>query len=366
MHKRSLAKPALAIVALGAILVIAGPATAAVSEAPFGQTDDGKPITIYTLSNAKGMQARVTSWGATLVSLMVPDRRGHMADVVIGYDNGADYVSRGSYYGATIGRYANRIANGTFTLDGKTYTLPKNAGPNTLHGGKGFDKRLWRAQILDGNAVRLTYLSEDGEEGFPGRLTLNVTYRLREDNALSIRYEATTDKPTVAAFTNHAYFNLSGDRTRTYDDEVLTINADRYTPTDATGIPTGELKAVEGTPYDFRKATVVGSRMGDGPGQLHGYDTNYVLNKETPGTLSTAAVLSDPSSGRVMETLTTEPGLQLYTANTLKPPFVPRTALCLETQHFPDSPNKPSFPSTVLRPGEVLTSETVYLFRIAP
>ncbi len=358
---------------------LAAGAQAAITHAPFGKTADGKPIEVYTLTNAKGMEARIMTYGGTLVSLKAPDRKGQMADVVLGFDSAEPYVAGVPFYGALIGRYGNRIAGGKFTLDGKTYQLPLNDGKNSLHGGtKGFDKRLWTAEPVEskqGPALKLTYVSADGEEGYPGKLTVHVTYQLRNDNSLDLKYEATTDKPTVVNLTNHSYFNLSGDHDKPILDDVLQINADKFTPVDATLIPTGELKPVKGTPFDFTKPTVIGSRIDENDQQLkfaHGYDDNWVLNKPKAGVMTTAAVLTDPSTGRVLEVKTTEPGLQFYTGNFMdgKPAgkgtvYKHRTGLCLETQHFPDSPNHPNFPSTELKPGQTYKTETVFIFRTA-
>lgn len=352
-------------------------ANAAITHAPFGKTADGKSIEVYTLTNAKGMEARVMTYGGTLVSVKAPDRKGRMADVILGFNSAEPYVAGVPFYGATIGRYGNRIAGGKFTLDGKTYQLPLNDGRNSLHGGtKGFDKRLWTAEPIEGkqgSALKLTYISADGEEGYPGQLTVHVTYQLRNDNSLDIKYEATTDKPTVVNLTNHSYFNLSGNPNNPILDHLLKINADRFTPIDSTLIPTGELRPVKGTPFDFTKATAIGARINDNDEQLkfgRGYDHNWVLNKAKPGTMTTAAVLTDPTTGRMLEVKTTEPGLQFYSGNFMdgKPAgkgtvYQHRTGLCLETQHFPDSPNHPSFPSTVLRPGQTYKTETVLLFR---
>jgi len=352
-------------------------ANAAVTKAPFGKTADGKSVEIYTLTGKNGVEAKISTFGATLVSLKEPDRNGKLANVVLGFDTVDPYVKGVPFYGATIGRYGNRIAQGKFTLDGKTYQLPTNDGPNSLHGGvKGFDKHLWKAEAVetkDGSALKLTYISADGEEGYPGQLTVHVTYTLRNDNALAIAYEAVTTKPTVVNLTNHTYFNLTGTPDKTILDHVLTIKADRITPVDKTLIPTGELKPVKGTPFDFTKPTAIGARIGADNEQLKfgkGYDHNWVLN--STGKLATAAILEDPSTGRVLEVQTAEPGVQFYSGNFMdgKPAgkgtvYKHRTGLCLETQHFPDSPNKPGFPSTVLRPGQTYHTETVLLFRTA-
>jgi aldose 1-epimerase len=316
------------------------------------------------------------TYGATVVSLKTPDKDGKLQDIVLGFDRLGPYLAGVPYFGATIGRFGNRIADGRFTLDGVAYQLPKNNGPNSLHGGdKGFDKRVWSAepvQAKQGPALRLTYVSADGEEGYPGKLTVHVTYQLRNDNALAIDYQATTTKPTVINLTNHSYFNLSGDMDRPILDEVLMINADKFTPVNATLIPTGVLQPVADTPFDFRKPTVIGTSIDADNEQIHfgpGYDHNWVLVKSKPGAMTTAAVLSDPISGRVLEVKTTEPGLQFYSGNFLdgQPAgkgtvFKHRTGLTLETQHYPDSPNEPSFPSTVLRPGQTYVSHTVYAF----
>jgi len=350
-----------------------------IQKAPFGQTADGQAVDIYTLTNKNGLEARIMTYGATVVLLKAPDKNGKFEDVVLGFDKLDPYLAGVPYFGATIGRFGNRIANGQFELDGKTYQLPKNNGPNSLHGGdKGFDKRVWSAKPVEakgGPEVRLTYVSADGEAGYPGKLTVQVTYQLRNDNALAIAYRATTTKPTVINLTNHSYFNLSGDVDHPILDEVLTINADRFTPVNATLIPTGVLQPVAGTPFDFRKPTVIGAHIDDNNEQIHygpGYDHNWVLVKPKPGAMTTAAVVSDPISGRVLEVKTTEPGLQFYSGNFLdgQPAgkgtvFKHRTGLTLETQHYPDSPNEPSFPSTVLRPGQTYVSQTVYVFRTA-
>lgn len=360
-----------------AVASLAVGANAAVTKAPFGKTADGKPVELYTLTGKNGVEAKISTFGATLVSLKEPDRNGKLASVVLGFDSVDPYVKGVPFYGATIGRYGNRIALGKFTLDGKTYQLPTNDGPNSLHGGtKGFDKRLWKAEPVetkDGSALKLTYVSADGEEGYPGQLTVHVTYTLRNDNALTISYEATTTKPTVVNLTNHSYFNLSGNPDKTILDHVLTIKADRITPVNKTLIPTGELKPVKGTPFDFTKPTAVGARIGADDEQLKfgkGYDHNWVLNSS--GKLATAAILEDPSTGRVLEVQTDQPGIQFYSGNFMdgKPAgkgtvYKYRTGLCLETQHFPDSPNKPNFPSTELKPGQTYHTETVLLFRTA-
>jgi aldose 1-epimerase len=346
----------------------------AIPKAPFGRAGD-QDVDAYTLTNTHGIEAKIITYGATLVSLKTPDRAGRLANIVLGFDTLAPYLAGVPYFGATVGRYANRIAAGRFVLEGKTYQLPRNDGPNSLHGGvHGFDKHVWTAEPLDtGNALQLTYVSADGEEAYPGRLTAHVTYRLGDDDTLAIEFEATTTAPTPVNLANHAYFNLTGDPRNTILDHVLTLNADRFTPVDATLIPTGELRAVARTPFDFRKAETVGRRIGDKDEQLErgrGYDHNWVLDKSAPHALTLAAVLSDPKSGRSIELSTTQPGLQFYSGNFLDGKttaggtvFAHRTGLCLETQHFPDSPNHPSFPSTILRPGETYSEKTVLAFR---
>ena len=356
------------------VAMLAVSANAAITKAPFGKTADGKPVEVYTLANKNGVEAKIATYGATLVSLKVPDKHGKLGNVVLGFDSVDPYVKGVPFYGAIIGRYGNRIALGKFTLGGKTYQLTVNDGKNSLHGGKGFDKRLWTAEHVmtkAGEALKLTYVSADGEEGYPGQLTVHVTYTLRPDNSLAIAYEATTTKPTVVNLTNHSYFNLTGDPEKTILNHLLTIKASRFTPVDATLIPTGELKSVKATPFDFTKATAIGARIDAVDQQLaygKGYDHNWVLDKTT----GVVVTLEDPDSGRVMEIKTTEPGVQFYSGNFMdgKPAgtgtvYKHRTGLCLETQHFPDSPNKPKFPSTVLKPGQIYKTETVFSFRTA-
>ncbi|SPF41953.1 Aldose 1-epimerase [Candidatus Sulfopaludibacter sp. SbA4] len=334
----------------------------------WGDAPGGDPIYLYTLANAKGMEARVTNFGAILVSLKTPDRRGALADIVLGFDTFDGYLNTKRYFGATVGRYANRIAHGAFTLDGHAYTLARNNGENSLHGGvRGFHKAIWKGRAIAGPppAVEFTYLSRDGEEGYPGNLSVTVRYTLTDANELRIEYTAATDKPTVVNLTNHSFFNLAGEGAGDVLRHVVTIDADRFTPVDAGQIPTGELQSVGGTPFDFRKPTAIGARI-----DAQGYDHNYVLN-HAPGKLGFAARVTEPGSGRIMEVLTSEPGVQFYTANTLDGSdrgkgghvYGPRSAFCMETQHFPDSPNRPDFPTTVLRPGASFRSTTVYRFR---
>jgi aldose 1-epimerase len=344
---------------------------ASVESSLFGKLDDGTEIQMYTIRNRAGASAKIITYGATLVELSVPDRNAHFGDVVLGFDNLKGYLGPHPHFGGAIGRVANRIAKGKFTLDGADYTLATNNGPNTLHGGNvGFDRRVWKAERIESaNAagVRMTYVSPDGEEGFPGKLTATVEYMLTSDNSLKITYTASTDKPTIVNLTNHSYFNLSGAGDVLKD--VLEITADSYTPVDATLIPTGEIKSVKGTPLDFTKPMPIGARstlLDPKPGA---YDFNYVVNG-TPGELRFTARVSDPSNGRVMEVWTTEPGVQLYTAIGLDGTIVGKRgvaypkfgAVCLETQHYPDSINHPSFPTTILRPGSTFQSQTIYKF----
>jgi aldose 1-epimerase len=320
------------------------------------------------------IEVRVTAYGAHLVSVQAPDRAGKLADVVLGYDTLDTYLIRPNpFIGAIVGRYGNRIAKGKFTLDGKTYQIPLNDGPNALHGGpKGFDQYVWQSKEVPGG-VEFTFVSPDGDMGFPGALTATVRYTLK-GTTLHIEYTATTDKATVVNLTNHAYFNLHGDDAGNILDQKIEINADRYTPVNATLIPTGELAPVAGTPLDFRKAEVIGARIDADFAQLKiagGYDHNWVLNGK-PGTLHLAAKVTDPASGRTLTVETTEPGVQFYSGNFLDGSFTgrhgvkyeKRTGFCLETQHFPDSPNHPDFPSTELKPGETMHSTTTFTFGV--
>jgi len=342
----------------------------------FGKTTGGEQIELYSLTNKKGMEVSITNFGATVVTLKVPDRSGKAADIVLGYDTLDGYENGTSYFGATVGRYGNRIAGGKFSIDGKTYTLPKNNGENTLHGGiVGFNKRVWKAQEIaskEGESLEMTYLSADGEEGFPGNLSAKVVFTLpAERNELRIDYTATTDKDTVLNLTNHSYFNLSGEGNGDILDHVMTLHSKQFTPVDKTLIPTGELKNVGGTPMDFNSATAIGKRINENDEQLvfgKGYDHNWVLTRAGGG-LSMAAEAYDPKSGRKLEVLTTEPGVQFYSGNFLdgakgkgNKPYPQRAAFCLETQHFPDSPNHANFPSTLLKPNAVFHSQTVFRF----
>ena len=348
-----------------------------IAKRPFGKLSDGTTVDIYTLRNRNGLEVEITNYGGAVVTLRTPDRRGRMADIVLGYPDPAGYVNDTSYFGALIGRYANRIARGKFTLDGADYQLAQNNGVNHLHGGvRGFNKALWEAREVHhtgGVALKLTYLSKDNEEGYPGNLNVTATYVLSDANELRIEYIATTDKETIVNLTHHSYFNLAGAGAGDVLGHQVTINADRFTPVDETLIPTGELKAVQGTPFDFSRATALGSRINEADDQLvlgKGYDHNFVLNKKGHE-LSLAASVYEPSSGRAMEMWTTEPGMQLYTGNFLDKVhgkagkiYDYRGGFCLEAQHFPDSPNKPSFPSTVLKPGQRYTQTTVYKFMV--
>lgn len=346
------------------------------SVANFQKLVDGKNTELCILSNKQGAELVVLNYGAKIVSLMVPDRDGRLTDVVTGHNSIEEYLtSEEPYFGAICGRYGNRIAKGRFTLDGVTYDqLPINNGPNCLHGGiKGFNSVVWDMKQTDAQTVELCYTSEDGEEGFPGELKTVVTYHLSDENEVEIRYRAETSKPTVLNLTNHSYFNLSGAGDPYVGDHLLTINADYYLPTDETAIPYGPKEAVEGTPMDFRTPHTVGERINEPFEQLKfgkGYDHTYILNKEKADDYTFCARCSSPKTGIVMEVYTSQPGVQLYTGNWMTGNFVgkngqrypERAALCLETQHFPDSPNKPEYPSTVLRPGETFESRTTYKF----
>jgi aldose 1-epimerase len=348
-----------------------------ISQRVFGKLPDGRSVDIYTLKNKKGLEVEITNYGGAVVAIRTPDRRGQVDDIALGYSDPAGYAADKAYFGALIGRYGNRIALGRFKLNGVEYKLAQNNDPNHLHGGVvGFDKVVWRAVEVprrDGAALKLTYLSKDNEEGYPGNLAVTATYILTEANELRIEYSATTDKATVVNLTHHSYFNLAGAGSGDVLGHVLKINADRFTPIHATLIPTGELKAVKGTPFDFNQPTAIGSRINQADEQLvhgSGYDHNFVLNKSGKK-LSLAANAYEPSSGRVLEMWTTEPGVQLYTGNFLDgvqgkagKVYNRRGGFCLEAQHFPDSPNQPSFPSTVLKPGQRYTQTTIYKFAV--
>lgn len=349
-----------------------------VSVQPFGETSDGTLVNVYTLTNEQGVELRAINYGGVIVSLRVPDRDGRFDDVVLGYDNLADYEDDSAHFGAIIGRYGNRIAEGRFELGGITYELATNNGPNHLHGGdKGFDKRVWDARpFVDehGTGIVFSYTSPDGEEGYPGTLQTEVTYTLTDDNDLIINYEATTTETTHVNLTQHTYFNLAGDGTRDVLDHELMLDADHFTPVDATLIPTGELRDVTDTPFDFRDPTPIGARINADDEQIDhggGYDHNFVLNRDDagPDSLARIARVVEPESGRVMTVRTTEPGVQFYSGNFLDgipgkdgAVYEQRYGFCLETQHFPDSPNQSSFPSTILHPGETYRSRTIYSF----
>ncbi|PYV05064.1 MAG: galactose-1-epimerase [Acidobacteria bacterium] len=347
-------------------------AKARIQRQPFGKTPDQKVIDLYTLTNAHGVEARITNYGGILVSLKAPDRNGKLADVVLGFDGPEGYLKNNTpYFGAVIGRYGNRIAKGRFSLNGREYRLALNNGENHLHGGiKGFDKVVWGArEVKRGPALALNYVSKDGEEGYPGNLSVSVVYTLTDNNELKIEYSATADKATILNLTNHTYFNLAGEGS-ILNHEVM-INADRFTPVDQGLIPTGELRSVKGTPMDFTQPAAIGARIEQQDEQLllgKGYDHNFVLNGG--GAPALAARVYEPVSGRVLEVYTTEPGVQFYTGNFLDGSikgkggqvYQRRYGFCLETQHFPDSPNKPDFPSTVLKPGEKYATTTIFKF----
>jgi len=354
--------------------------TARIVRTPFGRLADGTEIHSYELSNAGGFSARILTYGAIIQALAAPDRQGRSADLVMGYATLQDYVDKPQFFGALVGRYGNRIAGGHFRLEGQDYSLAITNPPNALHGGvKGFDKVAWEVEEAGDGAealLRLRYISADGEEGFPGRLTTRVTYRVGADNALTIEYHATTEAPTVLNLTNHSYFNLGGEGSGDILGHVAELDADGFTPVDENLIPTGEIRAVAGTPFDFREPRRIGDRIRDaGDRQIlygRGYDHNFVLRARRPGTPTRAARVSDPASGRVLEVVTDQPGVQFYTSNFLIGNRVGKSgrfyrqgdAFCLETQHFPDSPNHPEFPSTVLRPGEEFRSTTIFRFSV--
>lgn len=345
------------------------------SPTAFQQTIGDKKTDLYVLKNSNGMQAAITNYGGRLVSLLVPGKDGKLTDVVIGFDSVQQYQkSTEPYFGATIGRYGNRIAKGKFTLDGKQYTLATNNGPNTLHGGtKGFQDVVWDAKQMGDSVLELTYLSKDMEEGFPGNLQVKVIYTLTNDNELKLDYEATTDKKTVVNLTNHAFFNLNGQGSGTINNHLLMLNADGYTPVDSTLIPTGKIEPVANTPFDFRSPTMIGKSVDANNKQIkngNGYDHNFVLNANKGSGLNTAAIITGDKTGIEMEVLTQEPGLQFYGGNFMQSKNKMkdggmddfRTAFCLETQHFPDSPNQTAFPSTVLEPGKIYKTSSVYRF----
>ena len=369
-----------AILAATSTLSLADHHKMSITEKPFGKTEDGTEVTLYTLKNESGMTVSITNYGGIVTSIVVPDRNGKPGDVACGYDSVEDYIAGSPYFGCITGRYANRIAKGKFSLDGKEYTLAVNNGPNHLHGGeKGFDKKVWKATPKSTEkavSLKLTYTSPDGEEGYPGNLDCTVTYSVPKDqNALRISYKATTDKATPVNLTNHTYFNLAGHGAGTHLKHSVMINADKFTPTDETGIPTGELAAVKDTPFDFTKPHKIGARIEAEHEQIKfgkGYDHNWVINQEKPGEMTLAARVVEPTSGRVLEVRTTEPGIQFYTGNYLDgsnvgksdKKYEHRYAFCLETQKYPDSPNQKGFPSSILKPGETYKQVCVYKFGV--
>ena len=339
----------------------------------------GENVDIYTLKNANGIEIKITNYGGIVTSIRLPDREGRFDDVALGYDNLQDYVDNNPYFGCIVGRYGNRIGNAKFTLGEEEYALAKNDGENSLHGGlKGFDKVLWDAEPVMGEesqSLKLTYLSKDGEEGFPGNLSVTVTYTLTDDNSFIIDYQATTDQTTIVNLTNHTYWNLAGEGSGDILEHELMLNADSFTPVGQGLIPTGEISSVQNTPMDFRKPTAIGDRIDSDDEQLklgRGYDHNWVLNRVISNEPELAATVYEAASGRFMEILTTEPGIQFYSGNFLDgsitgkcgEPYEARNGFCLETQHFPDSPNKPEFPSVALNPGEVYKTRTVHKFSV--
>jgi len=350
-----------------------------ITKEPFG-TVDNKAVDLYTLTNAKGMNIKIMTYGGIIKEINVPDSSGAMGNVVLGFATVDEYVKSSPYFGCITGRYANRIARGTFNLEGKRYFLALNNGTNALHGGvKGFDKKIWTAEEVngaDGPGLKLTYTSPDGEEGYPGTLDVTVTYTLTNDNEIKIDYLATTDAPTVVNLTNHSYFNLAGEGSGSILDHELTLNASKYTPTDATAIPTGEIAPVAGTAFDFTSPHTIGERIHNGKDPQivigHGYDHNFVLDRPSPDdkSLILAATATEPTSGRTMEVYTTEPGIQFYSGNFLDGTLVGPSGgvyrqgdgFALETQHYPDSPNQPNWPTTELKPGEQYQTQTIYKF----
>lgn len=394
IERPKLAAGAIAVAVLAGGMAIGGTSGAAglgessakavgahmIEKKSWGKTPKGEEVELYTLRNGKN-EVSIATWGAAVTSLRVPDRNGAIADIVLGFDSLEPYTKPNPFFGVVVGRYANRIGQGRFTLDHKEYKLTINNDKNQLHGGpEGFYRKVWKAEEVeakDGPSLKLTYVSPDGEEGYPGTLTASVTYTLTDDSALRMEYTATTDKLTVVNLTNHAYFNLSGPGEGEILGDELMVKAARYTPVDETSIPTGELRSVANTPFDFRKQTALGARIGAADDQLKigkGYDHNFVLDGGVTKKPRLVASMHDPKSGRVLEIITTEPGMQLYTGNfldgTIKGKggkvYAHRGAFCLETQHYPDSPNHPSFPTTVLKPGKKYQSTTLYRFTTDP
>jgi aldose 1-epimerase len=351
------------------------PTVAGVTSRDFGKTPPGEPVKLYTLTNKNGVSVSIMNYGATIVDILVPDRNGVFADVALGFDHFTPYLHQTDYLGATIGRYANRIAKGTFVLDRVTYHLPVNNGPNSLHGGaRGFDKHIWKEEAVDSDqpAVRFSLLSSDGDQGYPGNLFATVTFTLNDDNELRIDYRATSDKKTVINLTNHSYFNLAGAGHGLILDQVATLHADSYLPSDANLLPTGEIKDVTGTIYDFRQPTPIGLHLNETGTQPIGYDTAYVLKKGFFSDWQLAAEVDDPHSGRTLKVYTDQPSIQFYTGNFLDGSLTGKghkvyqqhAGFCLETQHYPDSPNHDDFPSTVLQPGDTYKTSTVYAFGV--
>jgi aldose 1-epimerase len=347
----------------------------AVTAQTFGRTSDGQTVTLYTLDNGRGIKLSVMNYGATIVKLLTPDRKGNMGDITLGFDDFAPYQTRSPYFGAIVGRYANRIREGKFSLEGQNYQLAINNPPNTLHGGnKGFDKQMWRVEIADEKvpSIRFSRVSADGEEGYPGNLQVSVDYTLTANNELFIAYKATTDRTTIINLSNHAYFNLAGQGNGTILNQQVTLNASHYIPVDATLIPTGKIAPVGNTPMDFRHPTAVGKRLRQVGGDPIGYDHNFVLDKKPGGggALQFAAAVYDTNSGRLMKIYTDQPGIQFYSGNFLDGTIKGKggkvypqySAIVLEPQHFPDSPNQPDFPSTVLKSGTAFSSTTRYVF----
>jgi aldose 1-epimerase len=349
----------------------AAAAQSGVTSRPYGDCPEG-PVMLHTLTNSNGLSVSVMDYGATVVSVVVPDRQGKMTDIALGFDSPADYAAAKLNFG-TMGRYINRIAHGEITLDGHVFPLTKNNGPNTMHGGKlGFNRRLWKAEVVsnDPPSLLMSRLSPDGEEGFPGNLQVSVTFTLTRDNHLKVHYNATTDKPTVVNLSNHTLFNLSGPGNGTILNDIATVNADAFTPVDATSVPTGEIRKVEGTPWDIRKPTPIKTHINDFGNKPPGYDFNYVLIKDGTNAMSRVGEIYDPASGRDLIELSDQPGVQFYTGNLFDGTLIGKGAVkytqycafSLEAQHFPDSPNHPNFPSTVLRPGETYRANIEYIF----
>jgi aldose 1-epimerase len=373
---------AVAVLTSGAVSTAARHTAPTISKAPFGSTAEG-PVDLYTLTNSNGVEVKIMTYGGIIQSVRVPDRRHHFENVTLGFDNLPDYVAKSPYFGCITGRYANRIAKGQFTLDGVTYQLPINNPPNSLHGGfVGFDKHIWATTEIHGDdsvGLRMTFTSPDGDQGYPGTLVAQVVYTLTNDDEIRMDYRATTDKATIVNLTNHAYWNLAGEGSGAIYDHELRLNADHYTPVDSTLIPTGAIDPVAGTPMDFTKTTPIGDRIRDGFPQLvigRGYDHNWVLNRPSPTdtSLIQAAHVHEPTSDRILDIYTTEPGIQFYSGNFLDGTLVGTSGhmyrqgdgFALETQHYPDSPNHANFPSTVLRPGQVYATTTIYKFSSGP